>query len=260
MKRHLRFTYNLMFYRSIESVKEEFFSEYHMTNQLLRDYSLGFPSNKKISIDKANETITVYRSDYYLKQFGGSESYELSFEKYIIDKIWEEFSDLISEIDESYWEHKDEQFSSFLEKIKVDINFITTQMHNYWDSQYSENKICSSSESIFTYIETMLERVENHLKNKYSSTEIKKLDELLISENIYDKEELRKQVIENKLEFVLQKLREYFTNENDSKNECIMCLARLNDYEKKANIIGKENQEEINQIRINILKLIDKIA
>ncbi len=206
-KIHLEFTYNLVFYQTIDSKRNSFLNEENINHPIRNEFSMGLFANEKIEFDIENETLTVHRDKEYIKLYGGPESYNLTFRKYIFDKIWGEYDELISDIDSSYWKYKKTEFEDFLEKIQLHIDFIKKKTGDYFSKYLDENKTNESFEYITNQIFYLVEDIKKHLDDKYS---LKPVVDSKIEHSKIDtsKKQLLKLIAESKIDELFKSLTE----------------------------------------------------
>ncbi len=253
MQRHLRFTYNIMLYQSLESVKESFLSEHSTINPILKECVNGLFINEKIIVDKENETLTIYQNKEYLGMFEGKvgrNCYNLSFEKYITDKICKEYDLLIQEIDDLNWKLKKEELSDYISKIRSEVIFIKSRLDKYWDEYFEKNLNSQSTEIILDTIEVILEKITEHLDEKYNLKIISN-----VKTNI-DKENLLKLVAESKIDELFKVLFEF---EGIKENiEVILLSSRWNKYKQHLRE-GTWDRESSNLDFSNIIKSLTEL-
>ncbi|MDZ7880214.1 MAG: hypothetical protein U5L45_21235 [Saprospiraceae bacterium] len=84
-------------------------------------------------------------------------------------------------------------------------------------------------------------------------------DSFIVNLQSISQKEIRKDITENRLKLAFDKLEEYFENDIDLRNQCFLCLARLNEYHQNLSKIGQNDKEELNNLRNNALNLVNKM-
>jgi hypothetical protein len=231
---------NLIYYKSFGSIKKNFS---YVSEE---EYEFG-----ETRYDEVNETKIQYYDDM---ETGERHSDVQKFSDFLSELIIKEWVNSLKKINEITLNLRDKEYKKeFLESMISDISFLLKILSKYEEARK------------YDFIEKRLKSIENHIHVRHMRLLHKSKSELDIDKDILpinfqslDKEQLRTKVGKRYLKEVFLDLKQYFSDDSELKNECIVHLSTLSKLNSQKRL-GENNDTEFNKLSSHALSLIDEI-
>ena len=201
-----------------------------------------------------DESIEAKVTFYQNSETGESDEVVERFSDYIAEIVVREGLNSLKKTNEITLNLRDKGIKKeFLKSIISDISFLLKVLSNFEEA--NKNVV----------IEKRLKSIENHLQVRHrrllgtNEIQLEKDSNFDDSAILRNKQEIENLVESNKIEEALNKLKLYFYNNSECRDDCMLYLSRLSSEESSFKKTRKRDKVELNELRKNVIDLIKKM-